>query len=67
MWEFPWECEGLFLTLSCTLGSMQHDSWAPLLAHNLVAPCLGREPKVRVATKDSQMRHIGFPTTLEGS
>jgi len=30
---------------------MRHDSWAPLLARNLATLCLGREPKVRVATK----------------
>jgi len=29
---------------------MRHDSWASLLAYNLATPCLGHEPKVRVAT-----------------
>jgi len=29
---------------------MRCDSQASLLAHNLASPCLGREPKARVAT-----------------
>jgi hypothetical protein len=29
---------------------MRCDPWAFLLARNLASPCLGREPKVRVAT-----------------
>jgi hypothetical protein len=29
---------------------MRHDSRASLLAHNLVAPCLGHKPKARVVT-----------------
>jgi hypothetical protein len=38
------------LTLFCTLGSMKCDSRASFLACNLANPCLGREPKARVAT-----------------
>jgi hypothetical protein len=38
------------LTLSCTLESMQHDSRASFLARNLATPCLGHEPKARIAT-----------------
>jgi len=38
------------LTFSYIPGSMKCDSWASLLAHNLANPCLGREPKARVAT-----------------
>jgi hypothetical protein len=33
-------------SLSCTLGSMRHGSWASLLACNLGTPCFGRKPKV---------------------
>jgi hypothetical protein len=29
---------------------MRFESWASLLACNLANPCLGREPKARVAT-----------------
>jgi hypothetical protein len=29
---------------------MWHDSWASLLARNFATPCIGREPKARVAT-----------------
>jgi hypothetical protein len=42
-WKLPWECEG----------SITHTffhSRASFLAHNLTSPCLGCEPKVRVAT-----------------
>jgi hypothetical protein len=42
------------LTLFCTLESMRCDSWASLLAHNLTSPCLGYEPKARVATTFGQ-------------
>jgi len=38
------------LTLSCTLESMPHDSYASLLARNLVSPYLGHEPKAKVVT-----------------
>jgi len=38
------------LTLSHTPESMKCDSWASLLARNFVSPCIGHEPKVRVAT-----------------
>ncbi len=44
--ELPWGCEGSFLhTLSQSL-------WLPasLLARNLANPCLGHEPKAKVAT-----------------
>jgi hypothetical protein len=37
-------------TLFCTPGNMWSDSWVSLLARNLATPCLGREPKGRVAT-----------------
>jgi len=37
------------LTLSYTPGSMKCDSWASILAHTFVSPCLGRKPKARVA------------------
>jgi len=37
------------LTLSCTPESTRCDSWASLLALTLASPCLGREPKARVA------------------
>jgi hypothetical protein len=39
------------LTLSYIPKNMRCDSWASFLAHTLVSPCLGREPKARVATK----------------
>ncbi len=38
------------LTLSCTPGSMRHDSQASLLARNLATPYLGRKPKAKVVT-----------------
>ncbi len=38
------------LTLSHTSGSMECDSHASFLAFTFVSPCLGREPKVKVAT-----------------
>jgi len=37
------------LTLSYTLVSMKCDSQASLLARTFASPCLGCEPKVRVA------------------
>jgi hypothetical protein len=37
-------------TLSYIFESMRYDSLASLLACNLANPCLGREPKARVAT-----------------
>jgi len=40
------------LTFSYTPMSMKCDYWASLLARTFASPCLGREPKVRVATKD---------------
>jgi len=39
------------LTLSYILGRMRCDSWASLLARTFVTPCLGHEPKARVAIK----------------
>jgi len=39
------------LTLSHTPGNMKCDSRTSLLAHTFANPCLGCEPKVRVATK----------------
>jgi hypothetical protein len=38
------------LTLSCTPRSMKCDSRASHLARTFTSPCLGREPKARVAT-----------------
>jgi hypothetical protein len=32
------------------LGNMKCDSWASLLAHTFTSPCLGCEPKTKVAT-----------------
>ncbi len=40
------------LTHSYTLGSMWHDYWVSLFAHNLATFCLGHEPKARVATME---------------
>jgi hypothetical protein len=40
---------------------MRCDSWASLLAHTLTNPCLGREPKVRVATLMFDMLRYGTP------
>jgi hypothetical protein len=48
--EFTWACEGSFPHTLCTPGSMWCDSRVFLLAHNLATPCLGHEPKARVAT-----------------
>ncbi len=48
--EFPWECEGSFPHTPCTPESMWCDFQVFLLACNLATPCLGREPKARVAT-----------------
>jgi hypothetical protein len=42
-WKLPWECEGSFPH------TLLH-SRAPLSTRNLASPCLGREPKSRVAT-----------------
>jgi hypothetical protein len=39
------------LTLSYTLESMRCDSKVSLLACTLASPCLGHEPRARVATK----------------
>jgi len=42
---------------------MQRDSWVSLLARNLIRPCLGREPKARVATTQQFANlEIGNPT-----
>jgi hypothetical protein len=40
---------GFILSLFCTLESMRCDPRVSLLARNLASPCLGREPKVKVA------------------
>jgi hypothetical protein len=42
------------LTLSYTPGSMKCDSQASLLARTFVSPCLGHEPKVKVATQNHE-------------
>ncbi len=49
-WEFTWECEGLFP--HTLLHSCEYEMWllGSVLAHTFVNPCLGHEPKVRVAT-----------------
>ncbi len=39
-----------FLTLFCIPKNIRCDSRASFLARNLASPCLGREPKARVAT-----------------
>jgi hypothetical protein len=38
------------LTFSYTLGSVRCDSRASLLDRTLISPCLGHEPKAKVAT-----------------
>jgi hypothetical protein len=47
------------VTLSYTPGNMRCDSWASLLACNLASPCLGREPKAKVATNYITKLHKG--------
>jgi len=47
-WDLTWECEGLFLHILIPM-SMRCDSRASLLAHTFASPCLGHEPKIRVA------------------
>jgi len=37
------------LTLSYTPNSTKCDSWASFLAHTFTSPCLGQEPKAKVA------------------
>jgi hypothetical protein len=44
--------------LSYVLGSMRCDSWASLLARTFASPCLGHEPKARVATLPIQVSCI---------
>jgi hypothetical protein len=62
-WEVHWDSNsqsgnslgsvrGHSLTLSCTPRSMKCDSQASLLTRTFANPCLGCEPKVRVATFD---------------
>jgi len=41
---------GFISSLSYTLGSMKCDFRASLLAYTFASPCLGHEPKVKVAT-----------------
>jgi len=43
------------LTLSHTPKNMECDSWASLLACTFASPCLGHEPKARVATNDQDL------------
>jgi len=43
------------LTLSYTPKSMRCESRTSLLAHTFASPCLGREPKARVATLGLQI------------
>jgi len=54
--ETPLEVHSL--TLSYTLGSMRCDSWASLLAHNLVSLCFGLEPKAKVVTE--MVYHLAY-------
>jgi len=49
-WELTWECGGSVFTLSYILGNMKCDSRVSLLAYTFASPCLGCEPKARVAT-----------------
>jgi hypothetical protein len=56
-WELLWECEGSFP--HTLLHSQEHDMWLPssVLAHTLISPYLGHEPKAKVViTFDS--KHI---------
>jgi hypothetical protein len=48
-WEFTWECGGSFP--HTLLHSQEHEMWLPgsLLAYIFASPCLGREPKAKVA------------------
>jgi hypothetical protein len=48
------------LTFFCTIGSMKCDSRASLLAHTLASPCLGHEPKARVATHNFTIIHHDY-------
>ncbi len=48
------------LTLSCTLGNMQHDSRASFWARNLATPCFSREPKARVTSLCHIIKLNGF-------
>jgi len=49
-WEFTWECDSSFPHTLCTPKNMKCDPQVSILAHNLASPCLGHEPKARVAT-----------------
>jgi len=48
-WELTWHCEGSFFHI--LLHSQEHEMQLLgfLLACTLASPCLGREPKARVA------------------
>jgi hypothetical protein len=48
------------LTFSRTLATVDCDSWASLLAHAFVSPCLGREPKVKVTTTTQTCHYRTF-------
>ncbi len=48
------------LTLSCTLGSMRHDSQASFLARNLATLCLGHKPDARVAIIIAKFQYLIF-------
>jgi len=49
-WKLIWECGGSFPHTFHTLGSVKCDSQASFLACTFASPCLGHEPKARVAT-----------------
>jgi hypothetical protein len=59
-WEHLGSVKVHSVTLFCTPGSMRCDSWASLLAHTIVSPRLGREPKARVATTKAS-KTLNFP------
>jgi hypothetical protein len=46
------------LTLSYIHGSMKCDSWASFLACAFASPCLGHEPKARVATSETLLSYF---------
>jgi len=52
------------LTLSYTPGSMKCGSRPSLLARTFASPCLGHEPKARVATKRNLMSWVFIPHKL---
>jgi hypothetical protein len=48
------------LTLFCTFGNMSCDSRASPLAHTLVSPGLGHEPKAKIATFEDNLFLLFF-------